>query len=1233
MRIVSLTIPKPTLNNEDEIRSISLTIKSRNNGMHMIDSWPYAFPRYKYDLDDMLEISIYYKIKNSSSTNTGSSDEINLHSVVYFPCILLDEIDKKGKKQWILGLDRFHDNTSKLITDKSIDNALKEIKLMEEKARKSFKISKIYLIFYSCNNTVLNIEEQLSGSYINSQGLITQNKDQEKKLYGLVSKPFATDVAIDKSKHKNNVGILPDDSVSRISAKTSNSNTVSRTNLIKQNITENCDNLSDAIDMINKYRSRSKGSLTTIKSIDHGNNFNINNNNKKNTNNSTQIVNSTIKSSSYSRNINELDISKVKSQEELTITLSKLNEKDYGILNSVDTASIISKTISTNTQKYLEEKKELQERLFILQYYFSIWIQTTRKEKNIKKSKKNVKIMSGLINLLRVFENNQRFKKMMFIQALKFNSFRKNLLNKQFELEKISNEKNILAEKLNVIISDSSEKIQKMNENMLIKEKDVFELRKKLEYYDNINSELKEQTEIIQNENKRLLSQIKELNQYIEDKEKTMEAEKVKNGKEKLELEIIIDRRKKEYSRQLEEIHHLNTEISKLKNIINTEENKKVTLKVENEELKKKLLSLEEEKINIMNEFNQSFLAKSKENEELYIENIKYKEDNELLIKNNNRLADENNNYIKICEDLKNEKSSLIGSVYDLINQIENEKIERIQELENSRMLFQSINNRGGYNRKQIVNLCHTEIEEEEEEEDYEDLKLEDLKNTIKKGRKKENEIRRNKSDIVIGVNYIEIIGEKFDNNKLVKLGCIEIKGEEDIILKRMIREVRLEFYDDEYENIKLKNEQIMDLSERVKVLTDEMKKLKEREREIQEKDEKWEDNEKEESIHDEMEVNLDDTEKIIGSATEMFKLALRNIKINSQRFVRTENNNENENERQKMSKFGMEGDDIKGYDVKDNVSEILEKGFYNRDEKDDMKVNDDQMLMIVPSEFSFNSNYCNRNAESSLSLSSSSSSSTMLKKVNDEHLGNYHQYTIENNNINNSCNESNKTVANISESNTFGGNMFKAGYDKIVSSISSALTSATASTTPGSVLGSGSGSGSVSVSRSGSGSVSRLGSGKGSPMVIKGNEMSYSQMTKNNPIILQFPMMRSSSQSPAILSRSNSMRYSNNNNNNNNNNLNNNINMNNILSSSNSIIGVNKGKVISGGNNNNSNIGGYYYQYNTGEVIYKGIINSNNKNINSSNFIGEENSYQKRYSSIPRQNIKTVPPPFFPRN
>ncbi|KAH8581767.1 uncharacterized protein ELE39_001897 [Cryptosporidium sp. chipmunk genotype I] len=1220
MRIVSLTIPKPTLNNEEEIQNISLTIKSRSNGMQIIDSWPHAFPRYKYDLEDKLEISIYYKLKSSS--NKIGSDEINLHSVIYFPCILLDEIDKRGKKQWILGLDKFNDNNTNtlLVKDTSIEYSLKQIKIMEEKAKRSFKISKIYLIFYSCNKTVLNIEEQLNSSYTINHACdlsLSPEANAEDRNFNEneISKSFRQNENFDKS--KTNFGIRPEDSVSRISARTSNSNTISRTNLIKQNLTENSDNLSDAIEMINKYRkSRSKGSLNNIISIDHGNDHSIHQNYKSISINSN-------KQSSNSKIVSNLDNFKVIDRDQVSNTLSKLNEKDYKNTTTatIDAASIISKAISTNTKKYLEKKK-VQERLLTLQYYFSIWRQATRKERNIKKSKKTVKITSGLINLLRIFEKNQRFKEMMFIKALRFNSFEKEMKKKELYFEQITNEKNILAEKLNTLILDNCEKFQKINQNILMKEKDIFELRKKLEYYDNKNSELKDEMEMITNENKKLIGQIKELNEYIQDQEKLIESDKVKNNKERIEMEIIIDRRKKEYSRQLEEIHYLSSEVNDLKN-------RNLSLMSENEEFNKKLITLEEEKMNIINEFNQSLLEKSKENEELYMENIRFKEDNELLLKNNNRLADENNNYIKICEELKNEKSSLMGSVYDLINQIENEKIERIQELENSRILFQSINNGGSFNynsHKQVVNLYNVEELGVELEQD---LTLEDLKDTINKGKdidiEKKNEMRR-RSEIIVGENCIEIIGEEEvsdssdsnnnnnnnnesgikkelwnlrerektmmgigmisgirsfgNNNQLVKLNSIEIKGKSKLV-KRAIREVRLEFYDEEYENIKLKNEQIMDLSERVRLLTNEMNKLKDKEKE-EEKDY----NSNEEVI----ELNLDDTERIIGSATEMFKLALRNIKMNKNKNHNNSNINNLfgglENERPKSSTFGLDQDEMES-DVDESKDENKDGVVINNNnKKEDIEVNDSKMLMIVPSEFSFSSNYCDR--KSDLPLLTSKSPSEVIKKVIDDNLGNnYHQYnnTVENSNTNNNGTGNNKIITNINESNNFGGNMFKLGYDKIVSSISSALTST--STTSGSVAGLVTGQGSVSESVTGSGSsVSRL----GSSMLIKGNEISYSQMTKNNPIILQFPIVRSSSQSPAVLSRSNSMRYSNNN------------------------------------NNGNNNIGGYYYQYNTGEKLYK--IN----NIDS-NFGIEENSYQKRYSSLPRQNIRTVPPPFFPRN
>ncbi|KAJ1608046.1 hypothetical protein OJ253_2087 [Cryptosporidium canis] len=1117
MRIVSLTIPKPTLSNEEDIKSISLTIKSRNNGMQMIDTWPHAIPRYRFDLDEILEISVYYKLKDSF-TKTGS-DEIHLHSVVHFPCVLLDEIEQKGKKQWILGLDRFSDSSSTLITETCRDQVLRQIKVMEEKAKKSFQISKVYLIFYSCSRTILNIEEQLNLGHSSAMESQAEHKSGSIVMNALLSKDSRSE---DRVRNQSFVGIRPEDSISRVSAKTNHTNTLTRTNLIKQNLTENCDNLSDAIEMINKYRTRSKIHLSRPRSSDHEHDHH-----QQGDDMIPPALSNVNRSRQHPKSVKELS----KDGCDDAATSSKPGEVGPGSIAAIDTASIISKAISTNTHKYLE-KKEQQERLLKMQYCFSIWLQATRKEKRIKMSRRNSRMISGILCLLRIFDRNQMSKKMYFVNSLRANYYSGHLKKRDADLEQVHNEKSILAEKLNALISDNCGKLQKLNDCILMKERDVFELRKKLEYYDNLNGELRNQLDDVKFENRRLASQINELNDYIKDREKLVESEKLKSDKERQELEIIIDRRKKDYTRQLEEIHFLNAEISELKSMVSAEKEEKGLLVHENEELSKKLLSLEEEKMTIMNDFNQSIIMKSRENEKLYLENVKYKEDNELLIRNNNKLTEEKSSYMEVFDELKNEKSCLIKSVYDLINQIENEKIERIQELENSRILFQSINNRSNYTERQMLSLYHSEGEY-----DNDDLKLDDLK-TIQN--KKEKIIKEFKSFSRVDEILVEILDKMDRNLKLVRLDNINIIQEQvDIKVKTLVKEVNLEFFDDEYENIKLKNEQIMDLSERVRILSDEMNKLKERE-----KDMGGVDILKENIMNNGMSFDLDDTDKMIGSATEMFRLALKNLRLNHQGFESIES------ERPKSSTFGIV------------VEENSEKGIKAEEitRNDDLRIKeqeeqeqDKKLMMIVPSEFSFSSNHCNIN---------------MTKKSNDdERLESYHQYSIEN-----------KT--NLNPNN----NDIKLNERRVVSS--SNLTS----------TNSGSCQGSLSVSRIGSGNLNG-----------NGNEMNFSQMTKNNPIIVQFPMIRSSSlssptQSPALLSRSNSMRY-----------------YNGLLSSSKN----------NHSSNNNNNIGGYYYQYYNTRDLYS----TSNKNIlNVSSFIGENNS-QKRYNSLPRQNIRTIPPPFFPRS
>lgn len=1161
MRIVSLTIPKPTLSNEEEVKSVSLTIKSRSNGMQMIDSWPCAFPRYKFDLDDVLEISIYYRLRSESQTRKGS-DEINLHSVIHFPCVLLDEIERRGKKQWILGLDRFGDcGDTSLVSELSVESALRQIRVMEEKAKKSFKISKIYLIFYSCNKTIMNIEEQLGvvGSiHSREPGLLEEAGSRQSKLEGFVSKDLvgsgddSRGGRCGEGRNKSLVGIRPEDSVSRVSARTSNSNTIARTNLIKQSLTENCDSLSDAIEMINKYKNRSKSSLTSIRPVDSGSNaYNV----SARRSGSLKSINAVGRSSSNVRVAKEMDYSSLE------------REESHGTgMAMVDSASVISRAISANTQKYLE-RKEQQEKLLMLQYYFSIWRQVVRKERSIKMSRKNVKIISGMVSLLRVFERNQMSKKKMFMTGLRRVSYGEDLRRRQLDLEQVTNEKSILAEKLNSVISDNYGKLQKLNESILTKERDAFELRKKLEYYDNMNSELRDQIEVSRSENRALAAQIKELREYIEDKDKQVESDKARSDKERQELEIILDRRKKEYTRQLEEIHFLNVEIGELKSMLSGERDEKAALAVENEELGRKVLGLEEEKMNIMSDFNQSVMAKSKENEQLYLENIKYKEENEQLIRSNHQLAEENSGYIRTCEELKSEKSSLIKSVYDLISQIENEKIERIQELENSRMLFQSINNRSNdYYKQQVVGFCQEE-----------DLRLEDLR-----GMSVNDNVD---ADVVSGDNYcgsnnlgrrggvslslerveescIEIVDEDsavvFGDrsiNKFVRLGGVCIVGNGRRVERRVVKEVSLEFYDDEYENIKLKNEQIMDLSERVRVLSEEMSKLKEREG--------MDDNKMlMERTVDNVGWGLDDTDEMIGSATEMFKLALRNIRMNNQGFVKQES------DRPKSSTFG-EGSEVNGgeEDMEEGGEELTGRGKDCNNDKDGVS----RMLMTnIPSEFSFSSNGCNMKR--------------VVRRVSEDPSNQsesgYHQYTsIENKNTIN---------GNHIGEDAVSGNVDKGGGDNDEEVVVVPNTG-------------GLGGGAVLQSSSASLAVS-----------MHGNEISYSQMTKNNPVILQFPMVvrsssQSQSQSPEVMSRSNSIKY--------------------------------------GSGNNNGNIGGYYYKYyNTlGDDIYKRLANTSNTGTNIGTGIYHDNigglclgesNYQKRYTSLPRQNnnIRTIPPPFFPR-
>ncbi|KAH7648750.1 hypothetical protein FG379_002220 [Cryptosporidium bovis] len=919
MKQVSLTIPKPTLVNESEIGDISLTIKSKNNGIQIVNSWPFAIPRYKYDLNDVLEISIYYLNKKhkgvcSNDKNNGS-DEINLYSIFNFPCNLLKDIDIIGKKQWILGLERFGLD-SNFLTEVDIENSVKNIKLMEEKAKKNFKLSKIYLIFYSCKRTVMNIEEQMYSSH-NLMGCIKNNDCNTDRIISIDTTKLMTN--IDKP-NRISMGIKPEDSVSRISVRTSGSNTLMRTKMIKQNISENSEDLSDAIEMINKYISKSK------KNEQFENNNNICDDSGKYDENNSSL-------SDKIRNGNNSEIKLIYKK-----GLMKTNNEN--IAN--DTTSIVSKAISSSEIK-LQEKKISQERLLKLQYIFTLWRQKTKKQISIRMNNNKYKKITSIYKLNRIIELIEIRNKRNFIYLLLTNKIytesSMSIKKYVYENQQLNNERYVLEEKLNSVISDNHSKMNYLQENMLLKDKEIFELKKRVEYISKLKDELNDKVKNTSNENNILIKEVNTLNNYINSELKVFDEDKNKYIKEKKELELIIDKKIKENTRQSEEIKYLNLELVETKKILDVVKKEKNMYIKLNDELNNTSINIEEEKNKLMNEYNEKINIKNKENEELKLENIKYRENNDLLMKNNNKLVEDNRNYKLMCDELNVEKTSLLNSVYDLINQVENEKMERIRELENSRILFQSINNVNSNNLCFSVNSMNRSNNSFMKSnvnknnyylfEDYEDddLKLEDLKNTCNNDNYSLNNLYKKDVELTVSSNnvlveiidqdmfnkggikkpicdiseltvnrnnlFVEIINNNRINMSNVNLEKVEIISNDTCNKLLLSKELSIEIISrtnnnncDTYYSIEKeeeRNNQIVDLSERVRILSEEMKKLKEVELIMS---------------TNTSESNIDDTDKIIGSATEMFKIALKNIKnsnIKDEKVdVNTESNNNN---------------------------------------------------------------------------------------------------------------------------------------------------------------------------------------------------------------------------------------------------------------------------------------------------------------------------------------------------
>ncbi|EEA08476.1 uncharacterized protein CMU_003060 [Cryptosporidium muris RN66] len=733
MRVASLTIPRPTLKYNDW-NHVSLVIKS-SSGPYIISSWPFAFPRFKYKEDEILDICIYVS-RNVDDLYSGSAE---IYQIINFPCILLKDLNIYGKKQWILGLKSKSDCTSDLLSERP-ENAVCIIKEMEEMARRSFTIPKIYLIFCSCNNTIMNIEEQFcdyneSFEKINIKCLPnsdTGDNELENK--------------VDNMHHENTDTLLsnrikPDDSISKISGKTSGSNNVARTNLIKQNISHNSIDISHAIAMIQKHREKS---LVNLKFS-----------------NNDQLDRVSNEYESYLYN-NEQNIGQDKC--DTNTIISRIFEGITQKLGKVcDSKSVISRDYSLNT-KILLEKKITQEKLLLLQYYFSTWRNRVKQRQLVKSSRINTEKIKGICKISNIIDNKGSFLKIFTLNKLIHNYLLKKTEDiHREELKHYMREKENLIldfeKKLKIIIFENENKqkenkfkVEKLMEDLSIGERQYIDAMNKLELVDTLNRNIQNELENKKLENERLIKQFKELksclskSELLYEKERTIYEEKLnlmtksyedlmtECNNQKSELNNLKEDGKKENLQQIEEIKLLKEELDNLRFRLNNEIEEKNAI----EFIKNKLETQISENSKITQLCEDKLKKKienmNKEYDFLKLRCNQIEEEVQILHVKNKDLCNENNTLKSNNSELEKEKSSLLLSVYDLINQVEIEKIERIQELENSRILFQSIN----YSNGNICNLNMQVVDNDNKKRlyssdssDNNDLLLEDLKKSF----------------------------------------------------------------------------------------------------------------------------------------------------------------------------------------------------------------------------------------------------------------------------------------------------------------------------------------------------------------------------------------------------------------------------------------------------------------------------------------------------------------------
>ncbi|KAL7067277.1 hypothetical protein ACR3K2_22610 [Cryptosporidium serpentis] len=741
MRVASLTIPRPTLKYNDW-NHVSLIIKG-SSGPYTVSNWPFAFPRFKYKEDETLDICIYV----SKNIDDLYSDSAEIYQTIKFPCILLKDLNIYGKKQWILGLKIKGDCTNDLLSERS-ENAVCMIKEMEEVARRSFTIPKIYLIFCSCNNTIMNIEEQLNDynelfEKVNIKGLpnsgVRDNELEDK---------------VDNMHHENTGAMLsnkikPDDSISKISGKTSGSNNVARTNLIKQNISHNSIDISHAIAMIQRHREKSLVNL------------------KFSNNDQLDRVNNGYEPHLYN---DEQDINQDKC--DTNTVISKIFEGITQKLGKVcDSKSVISRDYSLST-KILLEKKITQEKLLLLQYYFSTWRNRVKQRQLVRSSRINTEKIKGICKVANIIENKGGFVKIFALNKLIHNYLLKKTEDiHREELKHYMEEKEDLIlnfeKKLKIIIfehenkqKENKFKVEKLMEDLSIGEKQYVDTLNKLELVDTLNRNIQNELENKKLENERLIKQFKELksclskSELLYEKERTIYEEKlnlmaksyedlmIECNNQKSELNDLKEDGKKENLQQIEEIKLLKEELNNLKFRLNNEIEEKNAV----EFIKNKLEAQISENSKITQLCEDKLKKKienmNKEYDFLKLRCNQVEEEMQILYIKNKELYDENNTLKSANNELEKEKSSLLLSVYDLINQVEIEKIERIQELENSRILFQSIN----YSNGNICNLNMQVIDNDNKKKSYSsdlsdnnDLLLEDLRRSFIEESPKEN--------------------------------------------------------------------------------------------------------------------------------------------------------------------------------------------------------------------------------------------------------------------------------------------------------------------------------------------------------------------------------------------------------------------------------------------------------------------------------------------------------------